>query len=158
MGRLTPVQSANPMVIGIRPLFSLILGTPMDNIWAVKAAIMVASRARTTTAIGRTDVRATQTGAKSGRVKPTRTTPTINLIPKTDCSINCTMVALFLCPTDHNKNCSIPTLASWSDNVENASAAWHEVVEEVMLRFMKSIMAHRAAKSKNDVRTSLRPS
>jgi hypothetical protein len=142
----------------INAFFCPLPGAPIDMDRTANPAIVIASRARSTIAIGKTDVRATQTGEKSGLVKPTKIVPTINLINKTDCSINCATVGLVPCPIDHSKNCSIPTLANWSDNVENASAAWQEVVEVVMFIFIKSTSAHKAAKIKNKRRASLRPS
>lgn len=158
MTKPTPVHSAKATIMRINAFFCPLPGAPNDIDRTVNPAIVIASRARTTIAIGRTDVRATQTGAKSGRVNPTRMAPAINLTSKTDCSINCATVGLVPWPIDHSKNCSIPTLANWSDNVENASAAWQEVVEVVMFRFIKSTSAHKAAKIKNRRRTSLRPS
>lgn len=158
MARRTPVHNANATTMKISAFFCPLPGTLIDIERIVNPIIITASRARTTIAIGRTDVRATQTGAKCGRVKPTSTAPTMNLTPKANCSINCARVGMLPCPIDHNKNCSMQTLASWSAKVENASAAWHDVVEDVIFRFMKSISAHRAAKIKNRTRASLRPS
>lgn len=124
----------------------------------LKAPIIIASRARRTIATGRTDMRPMHTGAKSGRVKPTRTTPTINLTPNDACSIDRWVVVMVLCPADHNRNCSSHTLASWSDKVESTSVAWQAAGDDGIIRFMKLANAHKAANNRNNMRASLWPS
>jgi len=85
---------------------------PKDNARMINTPMMMKSRTRTTIDIGRRDVRATQTGANSGRVKPTRRPPATSLIVNIACNINRSAVTFDPCATDHNRNCSIAPLAS----------------------------------------------
>ena len=132
---------------------------PQDRARTINTPTIMKSRATTTIDTGNSEVRATQAGANCGRVNPTSNPPATSLIPNIACSTKRSAVTLDPLPTDHKRNCSIATLANWSNAVEKISVAWQPVAEFVGIsKLTKSVCAHRAAKKRNSARTSLRPS
>jgi hypothetical protein len=140
------------------PLPGLSRKMPNERHLMSKMQMIMTSKKRTIVGTGKTGDRVTQTGVKSGRAKPTKTAPAIIRSPKVACRINPPTATLSPSFTDHNKNCSTQTLANWSKPVENMTVTWQSVEEDVFKRFKKSIWAARAAKKRNNKRTSLRPS
>jgi len=135
------------------------LNTPCEEARIINAPMIITSSTRTTIEVGSTEVRATQTGAKSDLVNPTKIPPATNLTATIPCKTICWVVAFVPCPSAHTKNCCTPTRANWSNIVVKISKAWQgPVAVGESMRFKKPNCAHRAANNKNSTRTSLRPS